>query len=115
MSLTRFWCGGDFGHNHVASCAYSFPNETRWGDRMAFELKAEIAPTSPLIRPGYVPPPPATNPLGALADLPGTWVGKGFNQIWRPFHGPSDRFLELNLTEETLEFSASVGAIPNRG
>jgi hypothetical protein len=82
---------------------------------MAFELKDKIAPVDELIRPGYQPPPPTANPLGPLADLPGTWIGKGFNQIWRPFHGTSDRFLELNLTEETLEFSESVGAIPNRG
>ena len=82
---------------------------------MAFELIDKIAPVDPLIRPGFQPALAPTNPLGPLADLPGKWVGKGFNQIWRPFHGTSDRFLELNLTEETLEFSESVGAIPNRG
>lgn len=80
-----------------------------------FDLKAKIGPVDALVRPGYQPPPPTVNPLGPLADLPGTWVGKGFNQIWRPFHGTSDRFLELNLTDETLEFSESVGSIPNRG
>jgi hypothetical protein len=58
---------------------------------------------------------PVINPLGALADLPGTWVGTGFNQIWRPFHGSQDRFLQLNLTLETLEFDKIPGAIPNRG
>jgi hypothetical protein len=82
---------------------------------MAFELKDRIAPVDPLIRPGLVAALALTNPLGPLAELPGKWVGKGFNQIWRPFHGASDRFLELNLTEETLEFSENVGAIPNRG
>ncbi len=84
---------------------------------MAFEMNVKMIPTSPLIRPGYVPPGPAINPLGALADLPGKWVGPGFNQIWRPFFpvATSDRFLELNLTKETLEFSASIGSIPNRG
>lgn len=82
---------------------------------MAFELKDRIAPVDPLIRPGLVAAFALTNPLGPLAELPGKWVGKGFNQIWRPFHGASDRFLELNLTEETLEFSENVGAIPNRG
>jgi hypothetical protein len=82
---------------------------------MAFELRQRIAPVDRLVRPGYVPLPATADPLGPLAELPGTWVGKGFNQIWRPFHGTSDRFLELNLTEETLEFSPSVGAIPNRG
>jgi hypothetical protein len=57
------------------------------------------------------------DPLGPLAALPGTWAGTGFNTIWRP-HFPSgaqDRFLELNLTSETLEFEAIPGAIPNRG
>ena len=36
------------------------------------------------------------DPLGPLAALPGTWVGTGFNTIWRP-HFPSgaqDRFLD---------------------
>ena len=82
---------------------------------MAFELINKIAPVDPLIGPEFQPLAATTNPLGPLAHLPGKWVGKGFNQIWRPFHGTSDRFLELNLTEETLEFSDSVGTIPNRG
>ena len=55
------------------------------------------------------------NPLGPLADLIGTWKGRGFNQIWRPFHGSQDRFLELNETIETLEFDEIPGDIPNRG
>lgn len=58
--------------------------------------------------------PPSPNPLDALV---GTWVGRGFNTIWRP-HSPAqpqDRFLELNITDETLAFSAISGAIPNRG
>jgi hypothetical protein len=57
------------------------------------------------------------DPLGPLAALPGTWEGTGFNTIWRP-HFPSgnqDRFLELNLTSETLVFEEIPGAIPNRG
>jgi hypothetical protein len=60
---------------------------------------------------------PAPNPLGPLAALPGTWKGRGFNQIWRPvpFKGQQDRFLELNETLETLEFEAIPGDIPNRG
>jgi hypothetical protein len=44
--------------------------------------------------------------------------GQGFNFIWRPFQGGppnQDRFLELNLTEETLRFEEIPGAIPNRG
>jgi len=55
------------------------------------------------------------NPLGPLAALAGTWKGSGFNQIWRPFHGTQDRFLELNETTETLQFIEIPGDIPNRG
>jgi hypothetical protein len=56
------------------------------------------------------------DPLGALAALEGTWKGRGFNAIWRPHHGQgSDRFLELNLTDETLAVTKINGAIPNRG
>jgi hypothetical protein len=57
------------------------------------------------------------DPLGPLAQLPGTWKGNGFNTIWRPHHpsNPQDRFLELNLTTETLVFSEINGPIPNRG
>lgn len=61
------------------------------------------------------------DPLGPLQSLLGTWKGQGFNQIWRPFHSvppdpaSQDRFLELNLTEETLQFENIPGAIPNRG
>jgi hypothetical protein len=57
----------------------------------------------------------ASGPLGPLAQLPGTWKGRGFNTIWRPHHGGQDRFLELNLTDETLVFSPIKGPIPNRG
>jgi hypothetical protein len=57
------------------------------------------------------------DPLGPLAQLPGTWKGHGFNAIWRPHHpkNPQDRFLELNLTNETLAFTKINGPIPNRG
>jgi hypothetical protein len=81
---------------------------------MSFDLKIKIEPVDPLIRPRLAV---QANPLGHLADLPGTWIGTGFNQIWRPFNpiATSDRFLELNLTHETLEFSRNVGDIPNRG
>ena len=59
----------------------------------------------------------APDPLGALADLEGTWKGHGFNAIWRPHHPASqqDRFLELNITDETLVFTKINGPIPNRG
>ena len=63
--------------------------------------------------PGVEALPPS--PLGLLAPLAGTWKGPGFNQIWRPFHGSQDRFLELNETTEELQFVEIPGDIPNRG
>jgi hypothetical protein len=62
--------------------------------------------------------------LGAIAAFSGTFRGKGFNTIFRPDLGTptrlpvaatDDNLLELNLTEETLSFSPSLGAVPNRG
>jgi hypothetical protein len=51
-----------------------------------------------------------------LHGLLGKWQGEGFNVIWRPNNTPGqDRFLELNLTEEQLEFIEIPGNIPNRG
>jgi hypothetical protein len=66
------------------------------------------------------PPPPEPHPaddLGLLEGLVGQWSGKGFNTIWRPntLASGQDRFLELNLTDETLEFTVVSGGIPNRG
>jgi len=60
---------------------------------------------------------PLADPLGPLAELPGTWAGHGFNAIWRPhpLSSGQDRFLELNLTDETLVFTKINGPIPNRG
>jgi hypothetical protein len=58
-----------------------------------------------------VPPPP----LGAIAAFKGTFAGNGFNTIFRPHEPGSDNILELNLTHETLAFSPSLGAVPNRG
>ena len=62
----------------------------------------------------------AEPPLGPLADFlfnGGKWAGNGFNMIFRPSQPAtgSDNVLELNLTTETLEFSPSLGSIPNRG
>lgn len=64
--------------------------------------------------------------LGALAAFAGTFHGRGFNTIFRPDSpntptrlpvpvSGSDNVLELNLTEESLSFSRSLGAVPNRG
>jgi hypothetical protein len=68
----------------------------------------------------------AAPPLGPLAHFKGTFRGNGFNTIFRPdnsftpTHLPipvpgSDNVLELNLTHETLSFSAPLGSVPNRG
>jgi hypothetical protein len=64
-----------------------------------------------------VPPTPPNPPPSPLDQLVGTWKGTGFNTIWRPHFPspPSDRFLELNLTCETITFTPINGAIPNRG
>jgi len=67
-----------------------------------------------------------TPSLGALAAFTGTFRGVGFNTIFRPDSpstptalpvpvSGSDNVLELNLTQETLSFSPSLGAVPNRG
>jgi hypothetical protein len=64
----------------------------------------------------HTPFPMLDSPLGPLQDLPGRWTGRGFNVIWRPSHTPGqDRFLELNVTDEALEFVPIKGPIPNRG
>jgi hypothetical protein len=60
----------------------------------------------------------AADPLGPLAGLAGNWAGRGFNVIWRPHPlNPSgqDRFLELNVTSEQLDFGPALRDIPNRG
>jgi hypothetical protein len=54
--------------------------------------------------------------LGLLGDLPGTFIGNGFNLIARPDKQNNNPFfLELNATQEILEFANIGGDIPNRG
>lgn len=67
--------------------------------------------------------------LGPLSAFVGTFTGQGFNTIFRPESkktptpmpgpvstgDPDDNVLELNLTDETLSFSESLGSVPNRG
>ena len=54
--------------------------------------------------------------LGLLKQLPGLWVGHGFNLIARPDKQNNlPFFLELNSTIETINFTAIGGDIPNRG
>jgi hypothetical protein len=65
-----------------------------------------------------------TNPVDPTQGM--AFAGTGFNTIFRPqspktptklpFPVPgSDNILELNLTAETLSFSAPLGNVPNRG
>jgi hypothetical protein len=97
------------------------------------EIMTKALDTEPTIdmtqgfRCGSVPsqPHPAAAPhivpadLGALAAFTGKFRGAGFNTIFRPQNfalsptplpnppqPPTDNVLELNLTEETLDFSA---------
>jgi hypothetical protein len=67
----------------------------------------------------FTPSPPgkiARAHLGLLAELPGHWVGHGFNLIARPDKQNNQPFfLELNSTKETLDFVAIGGNIPDRG
>lgn len=66
---------------------------------------------------------PATTALqlGPLAPLVGSWRGTGFNAIWRPDNtqppqkSTIKRFLELNLTNDSIQFDAIPGVVPNRG
>jgi hypothetical protein len=72
---------------------------------------------------------PAEPDLGGIAGFAGTFKGNGLNTIFRPQNvaagsgtslpnpatGPNDNILEINLTQETLSFSAPLGSIPNRG
>jgi hypothetical protein len=75
------------------------------------------ADTFPVALPSPPSPPSPPRPPSPLDPLAGNWHGTGFNTIWRPHFPatPQDRFLELNLTSETLVFSPINGAIPNRG
>ena len=72
--------------------------------------------TTPVLRAAG---PSTPKDLGLLHKLPGRWVGRGFNLIARPARlgVPTNPafFLELNATQETLQFTAIGGDIPNRG
>jgi hypothetical protein len=54
--------------------------------------------------------------LGPLKELPGFWQGTGFSLIARPnTSNPNGIFLQLNLLDETLQFTAIGSPVPNRG
>jgi hypothetical protein len=80
------------------------------------------------VQPGVAPPAPAdiAPALGPLKAFTGTFIGRGFNTIFRPQNSAtptqlptpqpdSDNILELNLTVESLSFQDPLGAVPNRG
>lgn len=55
------------------------------------------------------------DPLGPLAELPGTWAGRGFNVMALPVADPNTKFrVKLNAYQETLTFSDIGAQIPNR-
>lgn len=107
----------------VASAASApVPLEAATSIPARFEFGEVTGPLKAIV----IPPPPP--PLGPLAAFIGNWHGTGFNTIFRPDNPetpssetlphplpPSDNVLELNLTSETLSFSASLGHVPNRG
>jgi hypothetical protein len=57
--------------------------------------------------------------LGPLREMPGTWVGHGFNTVSLPdFDNPSGAQpfrVKLSATREILEFTKIGGNVPNRG
>jgi hypothetical protein len=86
----------------------------------AQEEKKAAAPAQPQSQPirfrASAPHAVAASRLGPLADLPGTWMGKGFNLISLPdFHDGKPFRLQLNTTVETLQFTPVGGKVPNRG
>ena len=84
---------------------------------MALTQGFTFEPVPPVASPDHRPFQQIRSPLGPLLGLVGTWHGTGFNAIWRPHNpkDPQDRFLELNLTTETLDFDVIPGEIANRG
>lgn len=55
------------------------------------------------------------DPLGLLAELPGTWAGKGLNVMALPTAEPDTKFrVKLNAFQESLTFNDIGAQIPNR-
>ena len=94
---------------------------------MAVETDFSFAQEIPGLAVAGVGPPPDL--LGLLRPFVGkpaggkdakrSWKGTGFNMIWRPNFGgefgPTDFFLQLNLTDEQLDFTEITGTgIANR-
>ena len=56
--------------------------------------------------------------LGPLRDLPGFWQGTGFSLTARPDPDPENEdgfFLELNMLQESIEFTPIGSPVMNRG
>jgi len=92
--------------------ALSIPSGFRFGEVSSFTAVRAVSSKVP--------------GLGPLAAFTGAFRGNGFNTIFRPDSSQtptqlpspvsgSDNVLELNLTQETLSFSPSLGSVPNRG
>ena len=97
-------------------------NDPRLQNALSMPVEFRFDEVSSLAEPKAAPTPAPS--LGPLAAFSGTFRGKGFNTIFRPDVGTptklpvpatDDNLLELNLTAETLSFSPSLGAVPNRG
>jgi hypothetical protein len=68
---------------------------------------------------GLLRPMVGPKPVGPKKDAKRSWKGRGFNMIWRPNFGgefgPQDFFLQLNFTNEQLDFTEITGTgIANR-
>jgi hypothetical protein len=98
--------------------ALSMPVEFQFGEVSSLAV--------PAVAPEVTAATPAAPSLGPLAAFTGTFHGVGFNTIFRPDNpetptklptpvSGSDNVLELNVTNETLSFSPSLGTVPNRG
>lgn len=98
----------------------------------AFEIQSQDARLEQTGNSKQVPIAAVAPPtLGVLSNFAGTFAGSGFNLIFRPNSAggttfpnpvspappavPNENVLEINLTEETLAFSTSLGSVPNRG
>jgi len=117
----------DNGHSDAATVTRpdAFPNELPAPLTTALELPSDFEFGALEATATTTSPPPPK--LGPLAHFKGTFTGNGFNTIFRPENtitptpfpvspiGPNDNVLELNLTHETLSFSAPLGTVPNRG
>jgi hypothetical protein len=104
----------------------SMPTDSKFGE---VDSMASAPPSAEHLEAALVAPPPATPEadLGPLDAFTGTFAGNGFNTIFRPNNAvtptllpiplkdPGDNILELNVTFDSIAFSSSLGAVPNRG